>query len=228
MTRQLALALPHRTALGRSDFFVSDANRAALAAIDGWRAWPDRRLALIGAEGAGKSHLAQVWVGAADAQLIPGTGIESADLPALTAAGCVAIDDADAVAGRPGAEQALFHLLNLCAAAGTCLLLTARSAPARWPVGLPDLASRLQAIPTARLDPPDDALLGAVLVKLFADRQLRVDPELIGFLLRRMERSFAAARRLVARIDAMALAEGRRPARSLVARVLDSESGNAR
>ena len=227
MTGQIPLDLPHRTSLGRSDFFVSQANAAALAAVEGWRDWPRGRLVLTGPEGAGKTHLVHVWAASAGAMVANGADLAAADLPALAAAGRLAVDDAAACAGQSEAERALVHLLNLCAEAGTHLLLTARTAPARWPVGLPDLASRLQAIPTARIEAPDDALLEAVLVKLFADRQLRVPPRLIAYLQRRMERSLAAAARIVARIDAVALAEGRAPGPDIAARVLDSEAEGA-
>lgn len=227
MTGQIPLDLPHRPSLGRSDFFVSEANAAAVAAIDAWQGWPRRRMVLTGPEGAGKTHLMHVWATAAGAQILTGAALAQADLPGLAGAGPLGIDDAEACAGSAEAESALFHLLNLCGEAGTSVLLAARSAPARWPVVLPDLASRLQAIATAPIAAPDDALLEAVLVKLFADRQLRVGARLIGYLTRRMERSLAAAGRIVAAIDALALAEGRAPGPDIAARVLDSEAHRA-
>ena len=106
-------------------------------------------------------------------------------------------------------EEALLHLYNLVLERGGHVLLTGRSAPARWPIGLPDLHSRLAAVQVVELGAPDDALIEAVLVKLFADRQLRVGGDVVRFLLPRMERSFAAARTLVAALDRAAL-ESRR------------------
>ncbi|RMD88740.1 MAG: chromosomal replication initiator DnaA, partial [Alphaproteobacteria bacterium] len=194
MTRQLPLPLPSRPALGRGDFFVSPANAAALAALDDWRNWPDGRLALIGPEGAGKSHLAAVWARETGARVLPADELDAATIAAEIARDRpLALEDADRLAGDAEGERALFHLLNLCREARRPLLLTARGAPAKWPVTLPDLASRLQAISLARLAPPDDALLAAVLVKLFADRQIRTGPELVTWLARRIDRSFAAA-----------------------------------
>ena len=133
----------------------------------------------------------------------------------------VAVEDADAVCGNAEAEATLFHLHNLLLAEGGLLLLTAKSPPNRWPLGLPDLASRMQATATAVIAAPDDALLSAVLVKLFADRQISVPPALIPFLAARMDRSFAAAAALVEALDAAALAEGRAVTRPLAAAVLD-------
>lgn len=221
MSRQLAFDLPAREALGRGDFFVSPSNTLALAALDGWRAWPGGRMLLVGPDGAGKTHLAHVWAAESGARIAPAAGLEAADLPALIEAGALVIEDADGVAGDGPAEAALFHLHNMAAARGVPLLLTARRPVRDWGLGLPDLESRVQAMPMTRLDPPDDALLSAVLVKLFADRQLTVAPALIPYLASRMDRSFAAARDLVAQLDALALAEGRAVTRQLASTLLD-------
>ncbi len=222
MKRQLAFDLAAPPSYRREDFHVTASNALALRSIDGWAGWPMGKLALIGPEGSGKTHLARIWAAEAGATVVPGAGMSPEDVPPLAAVGHVAVEDAARVAGRPEAERGLLHLHNLLLAEGGRLLLTARTPPARWPVALPDLASRLAATPTARLDPPDDALLAAVLAKLFADRQVRVAPGLIDWLVRRMERSLAAARLLVAQLDAIALAEGGAVTRTLAARVLDS------
>lgn len=218
--RQLPLTLPARTAVGRKDFFVAPGNALALAAVDDWRNWPGGKLALIGPEGAGKTHLAHVWAEDAGATVFAGARLGEIDAAALPPGSHVAIDDADRVA--PGDEAALLHLHNHVLQNGGRLLLTARSAPKRWPIALPDLASRLQACATAALNPPDEALLAAVLVKLFDDRQLRVSPALISYLVNRMERSLSMAGRLVDRLDRHALARGRAINRALAAEVLDN------
>ncbi len=223
--RQMAFDLPAVPAHDRANFFVTPANAAALAAIEGWAGWPAGRLLLTGPAGSGKTHLAHVWALSAGAPIVPAAALRAGDVPQLAAGGRVAVEDADAAAGQPAAEAALFHLHNHLAEVGGGLLLTARRPAAEWPLALPDLASRMQALPVARLERPDDALLAAVLVKLFADRGVAVKPSLIGWLLRRMERSLAAAGALVAALDARALAEGRPVSRALAAEVLDSLAG---
>ncbi len=221
MPRQLAFNLPVKEALGRDDFFVSAANAAAVAAVEDWAQWPQGKLALIGPPGSGKTHLAQVWANDTGARVAQAADLAATDLADLDRFPRAVVEDADQVAGNPAAERALFHLHNLIAAADGRLLLTARTAPNRWPLTLPDLASRMQATAITTLDPPDDALLSAVLVKLFADRQLIVPPAIIPYLALRMTRSFASARSLVDRIDRRALAEGRKVTRAMVAEVLD-------
>lgn len=228
MSRQLAFDLAGRPSFARADFRVSQANALALRAVEGWADWPLGKLALVGPAGSGKTHLAHVWAAEAGAAVLPGAALVAADLPALAARGRVAVEDAAAVAGDGAAERALFHLHNMVLAEGGRLLLTARAAPARWAVALPDLASRLAATATAVLEPPDDALLAAVLAKHFADRQLTVAPGLIEWLVLRMERSLEAARDVVARLDARALAEGRAITPRLAAEVLDSPPPDAR
>lgn len=218
--RQLAFNLAHAEQYGRAGFFVSPANAAALAVVEDWqRGWPGGKLVLAGPAGAGKTHLAHIWAEAAEARLIAARDLPGSDLRALGPR--VVVEDADSVAGIPAAEEALFHLHNLILPVGR-LLLTAAAPPRDWGLALPDLLSRMQAAALARLDAPDDALLSAVLVKLFADRQVTVPPNLIPYLVQRMERSIAAARSLVARLDARALAEGRPVTRALAADLLDS------
>ena len=221
MPRQLTFDLPVRPALGREDFFVSPSNAEAVAMIDAPALWPQRKLLLIGPEGAGKSHLAEVFAHERQAMIVDGGNLFDPEIPP----DAVVVEDADKVAGRH--EETLFHLHNRMAEAGGLLLLTARRAPGEWGLRLPDLLSRMQGTAVATLNPPDDALLGAVLVKLFADRQITVAPALIDWLLPRMDRSFAAARRLVAELDARALARGGAVTRALAAEVLDSDDPNA-
>lgn len=208
MARQIALALPPRAALGREDFFVTPANARAQAAVDGWQDWPGGKLALVGPAGSGKTHLAYVWARESGAAILPAKNIAAADIGALATGGALVIEDMGTLPRDAAAERALLHLHNHLLDEGGRLLLTAHDAPARWPIALPDLASRMQATGVATLDPPDDALLSAVLVKLFADRQVSVPPSVIEYLLPRMERSLAAAGELVAALDAHALAEG--------------------
>lgn len=202
--RQLSFDLPARPALGREDFYVTGANAVAVAQIDSWRNWPGRKLALVGPVGAGKTHLAHVWQAESGARRVDADALPDADIPAL-AAGPVCVEDVPAIAGNRAAEDALFHLHNLVLAEGHSLLLTATEPPTRWPLALPDLASRMQGTPVAKLALPDDALLAALLAKLFADRQIVPDRRVVPFLLKRIDRSFAAAAEAVAEIDRTAL-----------------------
>jgi chromosomal replication initiation ATPase DnaA len=201
MKRQLALDLPHRTALGRADFLVSACNEAALGWIERWPDWPAHALVLYGPEGSGKSHLAELWRARSGGALITGDALDGVEPADLARSRAIAVDDAEAAPDR-----ALLHLYNWCGETAAGLLIVGRAAPAAWPIALPDLASRLRAAPAAAIGPPDDALLAAVLVKHFADRQLPVGPAIIEFLVRRMERSFAAAAALAGTIDRLALA----------------------
>ncbi|WP_212525370.1 DnaA/Hda family protein [Actibacterium sp. MT2.3-13A] len=221
MNEQLAFDLPVRSATGREDFFVSPSNAVAVAQIEAWRDWPQRKMVLVGPMGAGKTHLAHVWADASGARIVAADALPRAGIEALSARGAVAVEDADRIAGDRAAEQALFHLHNLILAEGGVLLLTARSAPRQWPLALPDLRSRLEATATATLEAPDDALLAALLVKLFTDRQIAVPPKLIPYLVARMDRSFAAAQALVADLDRRALETGRKIGERLAAELLD-------
>lgn len=216
MTRQLAFDLPGLQAMTRDHFFVAPSNALALQTVEAWRDWPGRKLLLVGPEGAGKTHLAHIWAALADAVLLPAETLAETDIASL-AGRAVVVENADRIGE---AEVQLFHLHNLATTTGA-LLLTARTPPRDWGLTLPDLISRMQATPLARLDAPDDALLSAVLVKLFADRQVAVPATLIPYLISRMPRSIGAARALVAALDAEALAAGRPISRALAGEALD-------
>ncbi len=191
----LPLAWPARR--GPQDFFVSDSNRAAVAWLAEPARWPMPRCLLIGPAAAGKSHLAGLFA---------------------ARHGGTVIEDADRLAdGEP-----LFHAWN-AATPAVPLLLTARALPRQWAHALPDLASRLAATPVARLDDPDDTLLHAVLVKQFGERGLKVAPEVIAWLVLRLERSLAAVAEAVALVDAAALAQRREITIPLARDVLEAQ-----
>lgn len=212
----LGLPFPRRRAMGREDFVVGPANRAAAALIGAPQGWPEGRLGLSGPPAAGKTHLVHVFMAETGAVRVPAEGLTVEAVPALVAAGAVALEDLDRALPDPdGVERAAFHLMNLARAEGVPLLLTGREPPARWPAALPDLASRLASLTVARLDAPDDALLAAVIAKHLADRLLTYEPALPAFLVGRIERSFAAARAAVERLDEASLAERRNLTRQL-------------
>jgi chromosomal replication initiation ATPase DnaA len=215
--RQLALALDHVENLTRDDFLVGPPNESALAMIDRWPDWPSRVIALVGPAGSGKSHLASIWAEQSGARFLSARALPETHLPAALATGALVLED---VADNDLDERAVFHLLNLVRQDEAWLLLTARTPPTQWRIALADLASRLRAVPALTLSPPDDALLRAVIVKLFADRQLAVDESLVGYLVSRIERSFAAARAMVALLDQEALVRKRPVNRALATEVL--------
>ncbi len=221
MIRQLAFDLPHQEAFSREDFFVSPANAIALATVDTWQTWPLGKLLLIGPAGSGKSHIAHIWAQETGGTIISARRLAQADLPDLAASPYVAVEDAHEVAGMRAAETALFHLHNMVVPQGR-LLITAQTPARDWGIVLPDLRSRMDAAHVARIGAPDDALLSAVLIKLFADRQISVSPTLIPYIVGRMERTISAARRLVNRLDSLSLALGKPVTRALTASLLDS------
>ena len=214
--RQLVLELPHRQALGRDDFLVTGSNAAAVALIDHWPDWPAHAAMIIGPPGSGKSHLVEVWRQRSKAARVQASEVNVDTAPELLLSGAAAVENA----APPLNERGLFHLLNLARQQDSSILLTAETRPEHWKIALPDLLSRLKAIPVLEILPPDDALLRGVLVKLFFDRQIAPAESTISFMLARMPRSLGAARLLVAEIDRRALEEGAEVTRPFVAKVM--------
>jgi chromosomal replication initiation ATPase DnaA len=220
--RQLAFKLPHADNYSREDFLAGAANAAALAAIDRWPDWQGRVLVLVGPEASGKSHLAAIWAAEAGARCLSPAALERSELPQALATGALVIENAD---GASIDQRTLFHLLNIVHEEHAFLLMTAHTGPSAWQVDIPDLASRLRALAVVTLAAPDDALLRAVMVKHFADRQLAVDDSLISYLLSRIDRGFAAARDVVETLDREALRQKRPVTRTLAAELFREREG---
>ncbi|MFA5900394.1 MAG: DnaA/Hda family protein [Hyphomicrobium sp.] len=215
--RQLVFDLAHRQALGAEDFLVSRSNDAAVEMIDRWPNWPHPASLVSGPQGSGKSHLANVWRLRSGAGLVLAADLDDDTVAALADGAALVVEDLDRGIAD---EKALFHLLNRARESKLSLLLTSRTPPGEQEFRIPDLRSRLRALPVVEVEPPDEALLKAVLVKLFDDRQLSVEPQVIDYLSVRMERSMAAASRVVAAVDRQALATHRKVTRPLAAQAL--------
>ena len=215
--RQLAFALPHAESLSRDNFMEGPANEAGLALIDSWPDWPNRIMLLVGPEGSGKSHLAAIWAEQAGARAIAARALTADGVPGALATGALVVEDL-----KPGQfdERAMFHLMNLARQDEAFVLVTARISPSAFEVELRDLRSRLRAVPTVSLLPPDDLLFRGLIVKFCADRQLSIDETVVSYLITRIERSYAAARQAVELLDAEALRRGRPVTRALAAELL--------
>lgn len=214
---QLPLEFRHDPATGRDDLLVAGPLAAAVQLIDRWPQWPSPVVVLVGPPGSGKSHLADIWRQRAGAESI--VPLLDTDASATAATHPVLFEDADRVAFD---DAALFHVINSVRQHGGSLLMTARTWPGMWPVELADLKSRLKAATVVEIGEPDEALLSQVIVKLFADRQLQIDPKHVDYIVARMERSMQAAQEVVDRIDFLALARGTRITRPLVQEVLQA------
>jgi chromosomal replication initiation ATPase DnaA len=215
--RQLAFALPHAESLTRDNFLEGPANTAGLALVESWPEWPSRIMLLVGPEGSGKSHLAAIWAEQSGARSISAHALTAASVPGALATGALVVEDLNAADFD---ERALFHLMNLAREDGAFVLTTARLPPSTFQIELRDLRSRLRAVPTVSLLPPDDQLLRALIIKFCTDRQMAADESVVGYLATRIERSYAAARRAVELLDTEALRQGRPVTRALAAELL--------
>jgi chromosomal replication initiation ATPase DnaA len=215
--RQLAFVLPHAESLTRDNFLEGPANEAGLALIDRWPEWPNRIMLLVGSEGSGKSHLAAIWAEQAGARSISAHALTATAVPGALATGALVVED---LKSPDVDERALFHLMNLAREEEAFVLITARIPASALQFELRDLRSRLRAVPTVSLLPPDDQLFRALIVKFCADRQLAVDETVVSYLTTRIERSYAAVRQAVELLDTEALRLGRPVTRALAAELL--------
>ncbi len=214
---QLPLDLAHRPAFGAEDFFLSSSNDLAVKLIDDWPAWGQYGQLLIGPAASGKSHLVNVWRLRSNARVFRARDLDADVLPDLAREEAICIEDIDR---GPVSEEALFHLLNRVKEQGGHVLLTARASVNELDIELRDLRSRLLALPGICINSPDDQLLKAVMIKQFADRQIEVDPSLVEYLFKRMERSMKAVAEMVEKLDRGALGAGRAITRPLAREIL--------
>lgn len=217
--RQMPLDLGHGQAMSRDDLVVNSANHAAAAFIEAWPDWPSKTALLVGPSGSGKTHLATIWLEGSNGVPVTNENIENLlseqqpeDLAWL-------VEDIDR---NVLSEDQLFHLLNHAKQSGAFLLMTSRAAPNELDTKLPDLASRLKAAALCAISEPDDGLLGAVITKLFADRQVSIDPAVVTYMTARMERSLSAAKKAVDTIDSLALEKKSRITKQLAGMALES------
>lgn len=227
MAAQLRLKLDHTPPFRREDFIASGNTVEALRLLDAWPAWPGGALVLVGPAGVGKSHLGSAWAAAAKARVLDAAKpVSSQELERLEGHP-VLVEDIDRAHVDAGWGETLFHLINMAARPGGSLLLTARTLPTTWPAALPDLRSRLNALPVATLGEPDDAVLRVLLERFFRERNIRPADDLLPYLAHRIERSVAAARDIVARLDETADAQHRAVTKALARQLLevDAESG---
>jgi chromosomal replication initiation ATPase DnaA len=227
LAAQLRLKLDRAPSFRREDFIPSAATEEALRLLDTWPAWRGGALALVGPEGSGKTHLATAWSERAQATwLTAGVPVSPRDLERLEDRPVV-VEDADRAGADIGWGETLFHLINMAARPGGGLLLTARAAPAQWSAAVPDLRSRLNALPVATLGEPDDAVLQALLDRFFRERNIRPADDLLSYLTYRMERSVAKAREIVARLDETADAEHRPITKALARQILEFDAADS-
>lgn len=217
---QLVLDWQWRTPPSREATVEGPGLAPALALVDRWPEWPAPVAALVGPAGSGKSHLARLWAARAEAHCLPPERLDGLD-PAPLGPRAVLIEDVSAAAlGRHTAAVGLFHLLNHVRGQGSFVLMTARSDPARWPHALPDLASRLAAAALVEVPVPDEATMRSVMARLLAERQMPTDAAILDAAVPRLDRSLAAVRDLVRRLDRTALATRRPVTARMVREVL--------
>lgn len=221
MSEQLTFNLPFKTAFGRDDFFVSTSNAQASQVVETWQTWSHQALLLVGPSGSGKSHLAQIWAEDVEAKVVPSMSLPLLDFKTFGNSH-LAVDDIDQIIHEPHAEQTLFHIINLYKSSEFSLLMTSGCPLSDLNFELPDLKSRIRATQLSTLNDPDDELFMAVMIKQFEDRQIAIDFDVIAYLQKRIDRSFAAVRDAVDRIDAAALRDRRKITKQYVSAVLNS------
>lgn len=210
---QLPLEFIPEPYMGKEDFMVATCNYEAFKLVDSWPDWPFFAICIYGPEGCGKTHLATIFAHTVSTlthwpykiPCIKAKDINFETLEYFNLCQCLIVEDLNENIDN----EALFHLYNHYRNEGGYILFTSQQAPARLNFHLPDLRSRMNIVPSAAINEPDDEMLSALFLKLFTDRQITVAPEVINYMLHNTQRSFAYACKLVAEIDNISLAKKR-------------------
>jgi chromosomal replication initiation ATPase DnaA len=201
---QFALEFAHEPSLALSDFIVSEANFLAFEHIVSFPNWSTPMTLLLGPAKSGKSHLGRIWKEKSGAfiatnEIIETLAKEGGKQPIL-------IENIDCEGFD---EVGLFHLLNQSIRDSRPLLMTATKPISAWHYKTNDVLSRARLATSFSVDTPDDAQLSQMFAKLFDDRQVKVDPKIIAYLVSRMERSSEEVVILVALMDKIAFSKGK-------------------
>lgn len=194
---QLPLIFSYRKAFGREDFVVAPCNQEAVSWIDKWPNWPVPAVLIYGESGSGKTHLASIF----SEYRLDAKELTDDFMPFFQKK--IVVENLENLSS----EIALFHLFNFVRDLGGSLLLTARRVPE---FALPDLRSRMMAVPKAPIGMPDENFVLAVLAQAFEERHILVDESVLSYAVRHMSRSFRDIRQVIATADALSLAEGRK------------------
>ncbi len=222
---QLLLDWPVNETFSEEEFLPSLSNKAAVRWIDVWPRWQRggenfHCLIIYGPEGCGKTHLSHVWQRISGAVSINADKLSDIDFISGEKLVFV-IEDIDRYIGKAGVAEGLFHLYNWVNEQGGYLLLTASKRPKKWKIDLADLSSRMLAAEAVKIKPPDDTLLEAVIVKQFADRQIKLSDKIIGYIIKNADRSFSFIRVLVRELDKVSLSENKKITIPMVKRAIE-------
>jgi hypothetical protein len=196
---QIALPLDWPAGDKEQDYLVSEANLPVIRHFEHWSLWPVMATILTGPRKSGRSLLGRIFVAKIGGELIDNA------------------EDAE--------EEAVFHAWNRAQERHRPLILIANAAPPIWAVRLPDLRSRLGATPVVRIEEPDDILVGQLIEKLCHARGLAAPPELIRYLVPRIERSYFGVHRTIDALDELAYAQRQRLTIPLARRALRLDRG---
>lgn len=216
---QLSLGFPEKE-LALESLIVSDANETAVSVLSGPQNWPFPVVCLRGAPRSGLTVLARAWSREFDGSFYTARDFSRLKPKALSdlSASYVAIDDAD----RIKASENLLSLINSAAVAGGRVLLAAKTHPSQWDTTSADLKSRLMALPVIEIAEPDERMLEARLEVAAAKHFLKLDPEIVKYLVPRLELSYEAVETFVESLNDTVTMTGRAPSVPLAREVLEA------
>jgi|TARA_B110000971_G_scaffold77670_1_gene79810 chromosomal replication initiation ATPase DnaA len=202
---QLIFKFPFKTNYFEEDFYVSESNFEAYKLIESWPKWSSRFINIFGPSGCGKTHLTNIFNKKINSYFIKASDLNNNILSAMKVKECLIIDEY-----KNNVEEKLFYsILNQSYLSNQYIIINSLEPIQSLRVELNDLKSRFNSFVNIGIDLPTDELIKVIISKNFSDKQVKIESNLLEYIIKNIDRSYEAIFDLILKLDDFSLSAGR-------------------